>query len=716
MDVRIRTDVHDRVARWSDRSVDGVVVALAVWTVVFHLARWTGAPRDGALAVWLGAGVLLSIARWRSAGATDMDGGRPVDGGPVPSGPGVDRLVATGLVGVAAVLAFVDVDGLWWPAFWCGLVLLLGLAVGRTTGRGVVGGGGRGARSPSGSPVSPVGATGAAAISVVVLAVLMAVLSLVMVRPDRDDVFVVNRSTWVAEHDAPFPDRDTIFSDDVLPVERPAGLPTSVEALVGSVAAFLSAAVGTVGAASLTYLGLGPLVVALSVLATWRLLRGLGARAPALATWVGTAFLVLDGVEHGSFGNFSAGRSWQGKVVFLVVVVPTLWHHATAWGSGGRRRNLLATAAGVVAGLGLTSTAVLVAPAVVVAAATAGAVAVTPGAALLGGVRRARVGWAVAAAAPALVVGLGTLMAEPQRLSDAAASIGGLVHSGVRAAFDPLRWLDSGTEPVAMVRMVFGRGPTALVGLAAALLAWTVVRDRRARLVLLAAPVVAFGLFGAPGAFDVLNEVGEADAIAWRMLWVLPLPAMVGLVLTARRSGFGAAPVVIPVVVLAVVLATGTPITSSANRGTELVWPPALDLPRPEVDAARELVDLATRGPGPADGVVLVAGPYDVDFAVSVLSSRVKSLNPRASYLRGRHVDEAFGAGHRSVLSHALTHGYAEWGPDAVADALRALRPVAVCLAAGPPSGSVEVAHALGAAGYQRLGGPEACGLWGPSR
>jgi len=213
-----------------------------------------------------------------------------------------------------------------------------------------------------------------------------------------------------------------------------------------------------------------------------------------------------------------------------------------------------------------------------------------------------------------------------------------------------------------------------------------------------------------------LNEVGEADAIAWRMLWVLPLPAMVGLVLTARRPGFGAAPVVIPVVVLAVVLATGTPITSSANRGTEMVWPPTLDLPRPEVDAARELVDVATSHPRPNHGEVLVAGPYDVDFAVSVLSSRVKSLNPRASYLRGRHVDEAFGAGHRSVLSHALTHGYAEWGPDAVADALRALRPVAVCLAAGPPSGSVEVAHALGAAGYQRLGGPEACGLWGPSR
>jgi len=259
-----------------------------------------------------------------------------------------------------------------------------------------------------------------------------------------------------------------------------------------------------------------------------------------------------------------------------------------------------------------------------------------------------------------------------------------------------------------MVRMVFGRGPTAFVALAAVLLAWTVARDRRARLVLLAAPVVVFGLFGAPGAFDVLNEVGEADAIAWRMLWVLPVPAMVGIVLTARRPGFGAAPVVVPVMVLAVVLATGTPITSSANRGTELVWPPGLDLPRPEIDAARALVDLAFEQETGSSG--LVAGPTDVDFAVAVLSSEVKATNPRASYLRGRHVDMSFGADHRRVLSHALTHGYAEWGADAVADALRSLRPEVVCLDSA--TSGAEVVTVLVRAGYRLAGEAKACRLW----
>ena len=705
VDARTRSGAHDRVVRWSDRLIDGSVVALAAWTVVFHLARWTGVPRDGALAVWLVGGVLWLIVRWWFPSAGWVVGRRSVGVGSVVPGyeSGLSALIAPGLLGVAGVLAFVDVDGLWWPVLWCALALLLGLAV-----RGAISRGAIRREAVDDAALTPVGATGVAATSVVVLALLMALLSLVMVRPDRDDVFVVNRSTWVAEHDVAFPERDTIFSNDVLPVERPAGLPTSVEALVGSVAAFLSAALWSVSAASVTYLGFGPMVAAFSVLATWRLLRGLGARSPALATWVGTAFLVLDGVEHGSFGNFSAGRSWQGKVVFLVVIVPTLWHHASAWGSDGRRRQLLAALAGVVASLGLTSTAVLVTPVVVVAAATAGAVAATPGASRLGGVRGARIGWSVAATAPALLVGLATLVAEPQRLTDGAASVGVLARSGVRAAFDPLRWLDSGTEPVAMIRMVFGRGPTAFVALAAALLAWTVVRDRRARLVLLAAPVAALGLFGAPGAFDLLNEVGEADAIAWRMLWVMPVPAMVGLILTARRSGFGAAPVVLPAVVLAVVLVAGTPITSSANRGTEIVWPPAVDLPRPEVDAARVLVDLALER-RVANGV-LVAGPVDVDFAVSVLSTEVKTTNPRSAYLRGRHVDASFGAEHRRVLSHALTYGYAEWGADAVADALQSLRPDVVC--SGSATGGIEVETVLAEVGYQIVAETEVCRLW----
>ena len=657
----MHVDAGDRIARGSDRTLDLVVGALAIWTAVFHLARLVGLTRDPAFGLWVLATVALAVFLARSTGGWASVGGHG-SAGRIPPTP-----VVLGLA-TAAVLAFVQVDGLWWPLAWLALVGVLGAAA-------------YSVRNGGSTPATTVRAalhrtSRTAAVSVLVLAGLAALLALVMVRPDLDDVFVVNRSAWVAANDTVFPDRDTIFSDDVLPVERPAALSTSVEALLGS-----AAAAGRVSAVALTHLGFGPLIAALAVLATWRLLRGLGARSAAAATWAGTLFLMLDGAVHGSFGNFFAGRSWQGKAAFLLLVVPTLWHHGAAYGRTGLRRHLLALAAGVVAGLGLTSSSVLVAPPVVLAAVAATA--------LDAGEPR-RIARSVAAAAPAVLAGCYALFAAPQRLGDAVAVLGFL---------DVRRFLDSGTEPIAMIRMVFGEGPAALVALVAALTAWAVVGSRGSRMLLLAGPVVVFGAFLAPGVLDVLDAAGEADAVAWRTLWVLPLPAMVGLVVTAGRPGVRAAPAVSAAVVLVFLLLVGTPITSSANRGTELVWPPVVDLPRPEVESARTLIYMA-----PVGGTV--AGPADVDFAVSVLGVDVRAVNPRASYLRGRHAGRDFNALDRLTLTHALEHGYAEWGPEATARALDVLAPDVVCLRKGRGH---EVVDVLAAGGYVTAGVDDTC-------
>ena len=657
----MHVDTGVLLARRSDRVLDLAVGALAIWTVVFHLARLIGLTRDPAFGLWFVATVVLAVVLARSTGGWAAVGGHG-SAGRIPAPP-----VVLGLAG-AAVLAFVDVDGLWWPLAWLGLVGVMAVAAYAVRDGG---------STPATTGRAALHHTSrTAAISVLVLAGLAALLALVMVRPDLDDVFVVNRSAWVAANDGVFPDRDTIFSDDVLPVERPAALSTSVEALLGS-----AAAAGRVSAVALTHLGFGPLIAALAVLATWRLLRGLGARSAAAATWAGTLFLMLDGAVHGSFGNFFAGRSWQGKAVFLLLVVPTLWHHGAAYGRTGLRRHLLALGAGVVAGLGLTSSSVLVAPPVVLAAVAATA--------LDAGEPR-RIARAMVAATPALLAGCYALIAVPQRLGDAGAVLGLL---------DVRRFLDSGTEPISTLRMVFGQGPAAYVALAAALTAWAVMGSRGSRMVLLAGPVVVFGAFLAPGVLDVLDAAGEADAVAWRTLWVLPLPAMVGLVLTAARPGVRAAPVVLAAVVLVFLLLVGTPITSSDNRGTELVWPPTVDLPRPEVDSARTLIHMA-----PVGGTV--AGPEEVDFAVSVLGVDVRAVNPRASYLRGRHAGPDFHALDRLTLTHALEHGYAEWGPEAMARALDVLAPDVVCLRTGRGD---EVVDVLVAGGYVTAGVDDTC-------
>mgnify|MGYP001009368706 CR=1 FL=1 len=318
------TDTQVPTSRWCDSLLDWVVGSLAVWTLVFHLARLVGASRDTTLVLWLV--VLLTgalvLQRFRSEGFDDRL--TPATDSSVAQ-PSIWLVAVSGLV-CAAALAWLDIDGPWWPVAWLALVGVLAGVV-RVVWRA-------GPSSMFTSRRVPVRGGSAA---VVVLAVLAAVLSLILVRPDQDDVFVVNRSTWVAEHAGAFPERDTVFSDDVLPSERPAVLPTSVEAMIGAAAAQLPGS-----AAGLTYLAWAPLVSALGVLATWRLLRGLGSRSPVLATWAGTAFLVLDGEMHASFGNFFVGRAWQGKAAFLLLVVPALWHHGASWGRTGDRRRLAA--------------------------------------------------------------------------------------------------------------------------------------------------------------------------------------------------------------------------------------------------------------------------------------------------------------------------------------------------------------------------------------
>tara|TARA_Y100000590_G_scaffold95554_1_gene108484 strand:- start:747 stop:1112 length:366 start_codon:yes stop_codon:yes gene_type:complete len=118
------------------------------------------------------------------------------------------------------------------------------------------------------------------------------------------------------------------------------------------------------------------------------------------------------------------------------------------------------------------------------------------------------------------------------------------------------------------------------------------VKNRSARLVLIAGPIVVFLGFFTPGILDVMNEIGDADAVAWRTLWILPVPAMVGLVLTAQRAGIRGAPVIASTILVATFLTFGTSILSSENRGAELVWPPTYDLPQPEQQSASRLIDI----------------------------------------------------------------------------------------------------------------------------
>ena len=199
-----------------------------------------------------------------------------------------------------------------------------------------------------------------------------------------------------------------------------------------------------------------------------------------------------------------------------------------------------------------------------------------------------------------------------------------------------------------------------------------------------------------------MNEIGDADAVAWRTLWVLPLPAMVGLVLIAPRAGIRGAPVIASTILVATFLTLGTPITSSDNRKAEIVWPPAYDLPQPEQQSASSLIEIA--GPG---GVV--AGPENVDFSVSVMTTKVRSINPRSAYLTGRHAREEFRSDERLILSRGLETGRSEYGTESFENALRVLKPDAICL---KDTKEQEVAEVLKNVGYKEIGNDGFCRMW----
>ncbi|MEE3102239.1 MAG: hypothetical protein VX316_00635, partial [Actinomycetota bacterium] len=117
----MHVDAGDAIARRTDRALDLAVGALATWTALFHLARLIGLGRDATFFLWVVSVVALGVVLARSG-----------TGWAAPSGPGsagrLSRLPVTlGLV-AAALLAVVEVDGLWWPLAWLGLLGVLAAA------------------------------------------------------------------------------------------------------------------------------------------------------------------------------------------------------------------------------------------------------------------------------------------------------------------------------------------------------------------------------------------------------------------------------------------------------------------------------------------------------------------------------------------------------------------------------------------------------------
>jgi hypothetical protein len=560
------------IARVCDGLLDFLVLGLAAWTVVYHVALVLRVD-----AVWAG---VVGVAALVPCGLLAVRREPAREPQPTPRAGGRRSLgrfavlnVAAGL-SAAALFAFADAP---WRAVWILWAPAAGAAVLVTSLRPA----GWPAAKPAQESSWEAWLTTALAL---VWAGVLAGVALFLVRGSEDDTYYVHLSTWIAEHGT-FPLRDTIFSDEVFPAIIYPPL-SSVEAAVGTVARATGLA-----APDLAYYLVAPLVAMLGVLAVWRLLRAWQVPLAGVALSVGMVFLLWDAAEHRGLGNAIAGRSWHGKVALAAVLVPLLFVLLQQYVEQPTTRGLVLLAAAGTAAVGLSSTAVFLVP--VVAAGCLAAIAWEAP-------RRAGVALAATVAYP---VGAGIV----------AAAVGGRT-----AETNPYGL------PGVLLHYVLDEGVLALVAAAAILVAPVLVpRAAGARMTATTALLVIV-LF-APPVLKAVFDVTGLGRVLWRLLWAVPIVALVG-VLAVGLAGRFRSPVlkVLPAALLcAAFVAWGTPVWSAGP--VHLASRPAWKRPPGTVATADWILSLARPGD-------VVLAPSKTSQTIAVMSGDVYTVSPRAVY------------------------------------------------------------------------------------
>jgi hypothetical protein len=583
----------------SARLADGACLVFAAWTLSVHVVVLLGGSLHhamGAFAVALAAGAAGWIRLQRRRPAS----GPPLATEPPPFGRRQARLQA-GAFGIALVGALWlqgDAEAFWW---WSLVVLLAALGLFVLPEPPV-------AEAPARGRGLEIGLWGLAAAG--------ALLALAAHRFDLDDAFYVNLAVAAADApSAPLLAGDTLHGVAGLPIQLPVYRVHSYEpwnaALswlsgIPVIACFhwVSAALGAV---------LAPLALA-------RLARLLTPRH-WLWTVAATLFVLLAaGDVHRWYGNFAFVRLWQGKGLFLFVFLPLIQAYAIELALRPGAAGFVRLSAAQVAAVGCTSTALWAAPAGALAAA---ACALRPGRT---GVLRLGLVLTSSLYLFALGWGLrGAILESP--------SIGWVAEHTPEMEWAREQLPDTPADAVgadleAALALVVGSGALRAVCLVSLVVAWALRRPGLARRYAVVVPLaVAVVLLDPYTTGWVARNLTGASF--WRVLWVLPLPLLLALVLTA--------PLQVPVrpgwlrhgAVVAACAAFGlaVPVMSSlsADNGVVFGWP-RLKVPPESWRWAQILTERA--GPG-----VVALAPADVSAWLPTFHDRVYPLVVRPFYL-----------------------------------------------------------------------------------
>jgi hypothetical protein len=520
------------------------------------------------------------------------------------------------------------------------------------------------------------------------LALAGAGVALAAHRVDIDDSFYVNLAVAAADAPGvPLLAQDTLHGVAGLPVHHPAYRVHSWE--IGNGAVSYLTGLPAIAVFHFVSTAAMALLVPLAFARLFRLL------APGHWPWAvaaTVAVLLTAGDVHRFYANFAYVRIWQGKSVFLMVLLPLIQAYALELATRPSRGAFARLFGAQVAAVGCTSTAVWAAPAAALAAAAAG----VP----LGG--RAWRRLALVLLASTYVLGAGIALRHAvlaERAEYRAATADPALEQRRQRRLEQRAHLDlPGSRLERAFDLVLGDSRLRVASLAAAVGTWALCGAGLARrfsvVVPLAIVLVVLNPYAAAWLGD--NAIGPSY---WRALWLLPLPALLGLSLAAPRELLGRRPWVGRAAALAALalFAALVPSRQALSPGNQVT----LGWPRLKVhEAGFRFAQILTEQ-APA-GAVVVA-PMPVAVWLPTLHDRVYPLVARDGYIRPFR-DEL---GREDVALRLLMTRYVAGAAES-ADADRAFAlglqryPVAaVFLRVGPRTGASHAA--LGAAGFRRV-------------